>query len=144
MSLFRQKRKTIPGSFNRYRRKRGKGTPLFWACDKKLIHYSGIDSFDRHLFDAFIAHKMPYCFEWGARYPSTFYNPVLDWICKNMQGRALFSYDPMALAGYILIEHPDDAFDFRMRFSEPQRVLSDPKVTAEAERIVQKFGLDVL
>jgi hypothetical protein len=144
MSLFRKKGKTIPGLFNRYRRKQGKGTPLFWTCDKKLFHYSGIDQFDHHLFDAFITYKAPHCFEWGADSPSTLYMPVLDWIREHMQGRALFSYDPMILSGYILLEHPDDAFDFRMRFSEPQRVLPDKNVQVEAKRIVEKYGLDVL
>lgn len=144
MNLFRKSKKTIRGFFNRYRRKHRKGTPLFWTCEKKLFHYSGIDPFDRNLFNAFIAYKAPHCFKWGDTYPSTLYQPVMEWICNHMQGRALFSYDPMIMHGYILLENQDDAFDFRMRFSEPMRVKLDPVMQVEAKRIAEKYGLDVL
>jgi hypothetical protein len=105
-----------------------------------MIRFTGIDRFDKRLFNAFTEVHLPDTFQWGHEEPSML--DPLNFVHTQLQGPYQFCFDPMFLLGWVSFADPKDAFLFYFRFSgEVEPLEKDPGRIETQRQFITKWGL---
>jgi hypothetical protein len=146
MSVFRQifgePGTTLKGRFNRWLRLRDKGTPLYQFNEHNGVYFTGIDRYDKRLYNAFTEVHFPDMYQWGHNEPSNLYMEPLQFVHTQIRSPFHFSYDPMFMLGWVAFSDPREAFLFYVTFSgEVEALPKDPERIEKQRQFLLPWGL---
>lgn len=131
---------TLKGRINRYLRKSGRGTPLYMLTEDREIRFTGIDRFDKRLFNAMTEVHLPDTFQWGRDEPSLL--DPLRFVHTQLTGPFQYCFDPMFLLGWVSFADPRDAFLFYMMFAgQVEPLEKDPERIEMQREFIARWGL---